>query len=164
MNGEYLRVTAGELARSITDPVWALQLADDVRDAEEETELPPAKARRLSTHKAWHAIAFLLEHAGFPVDVVYGEQPFAEDEDWGYGPPRYLTVEQVQIAAEALTATSFDVLTIGVTPAMLAQAEVYPQLWDEPDSLGWVRGWYEPLVAYFVEAARRGEAMLVWLE
>jgi Domain of unknown function (DUF1877) len=110
MNGEYLRVTADELARSIKDPVWTLQLAEGIQDAEEQADLPPAEARHLSTHTAWHTIAFLLERATFPVDIVYGEEEFAEDQDWGYGPPRYLTAEWVQTAAEALAATSFDAL------------------------------------------------------
>ena len=52
-------------------------MAEDIQDAEEESDRPAAEARCLSTHKAWHAIAFLLERAGFPVDIVYGEQRFA---------------------------------------------------------------------------------------
>jgi hypothetical protein len=164
MNGEYLRVTPDELVRAVKDPAWALELAENTQDAEEEADLPPDKARHLSTHKAWHAIAFLLERAAFPVDIVYGEEQFAEDEDWGYGPPRYLTTERVHAAAEAMAATSFDALQAGLTPAMLAQADIYPQIWDEPDSLEWIRGWYEPLVPYFADAARQGQALLIWLD
>jgi hypothetical protein len=137
MNGEYLCVTPDELARALKDPDWALELAKDVRDAEEELDLTPGEGRHLSTHKAWQAIAFILGRAGFPVDIVYGEGRFADDEDfdWGYGPPRYLTPEWVQVADQALAATSFDALAAGVTPAVLAQANIYPQIWDEPDSL-----------------------------
>jgi hypothetical protein len=166
MNGEYLRVTPEELARALKDPDWALDLAAHVQDAEEECDLPSGEARHLSTHKAWQAIAFILGRAGFPVDIVYGEERFSDDEDidWGYGPPRYLTPERVQVAGQALTATSFDALTAGVTPAVLAQANVYPQIWDEPDSLEWVRGWFEPLIPYFVDTAKQGHALLIWLD
>jgi hypothetical protein len=164
MNGEYLRVTGDELARAIKDPGWALELADDVRETEEDADLPPGKARHLTTHKAWQAIAFLLDRAGFPVDVVFGEESFAEDEDWGYGPPRYLTVEQVEEAAHAVRTTTFDDLIAGVTLADLDRAHVYPDIWDEPDSLEWVRGWYEPLAPFFAAAAADGHAMLLWLD
>jgi hypothetical protein len=164
MNGEYLRVTREELARAIEDPEWALEFADDVRDTEEDADLPPGKARHITTHKAWQAIAFLLERAGFPVDVVFGELSFAEDEDWGYGPPRYLTVEQVEEAAETLRTKAFDDLIDGVTPADLDQAHVYPEIWDEPDSLEWIRGCYEPLSPFFGAAAADGHAMLLWLD
>ncbi len=164
MNGEYARVTPDELARAIEDPVWALELVDEIRDAEEGVDLPPAEARYLTTHKAWHAIAFLLDRARFPVDIVYGEGEFAEDEDWGYGPPRYLTDDRVRIAAEALAAVSYDTLTAGVNRTALTQADIYPLIWDEPDSIEWVRGWYEPLVPFFADAARQGHALLVWLD
>jgi hypothetical protein len=164
MNGEYARVTQAELEKAINDPEWALEFVDGIQDAEEEADLPPADARHLTTHKAWQAIAFLLDRAGFPVDVVYGEEQFADEEDWGYGPPRYLTADRVRVAAGALTATSYDDLIRGVTPADLAQAHVYPEIWDEPDSLDWVRGWYEPLVPFFTSAAGQGHAMLVWLD
>lgn len=68
-----------------------------------------------------------------------GEEPFAEDEDWGYGPPRYLRPERVQLAAEALRATSYAQLISGVDPAELTRAEVYPLGWSEADSLEWGR-------------------------
>ncbi len=164
MNGEYVRVTPDQLARAIEDPEWALELVEDVQDSEDGLDVASGKARHLSTHKAWNAIAFLLERVGFPVDIVYGEGRFADDEDWGYGPPRYLSAERVQAASEALAATSFARLTAGVTPPMLAEAGVYPQSWDEPDSLEWVRGWYAPLVSYFTDAASQGDAMIIWLD
>jgi hypothetical protein len=166
MNGEYLRVTPDELAWALKDPEWALELAEDVQDTEDEANLPPSEARYLSTHKAWQAIGFILERAGFPVDIVYGEGRFANDEDidWGYGPPQYLTPERVRVASQALAASSFDALTAGVTPAVLAQADIYPQVWDEPDSLEWVRGWFEPLIPYFIDAARQRQALLIWLD
>jgi hypothetical protein len=164
INGEYLRVSVDELARAVKDPGWAWELVEEIENAEDEVNLPPAKARHLTTHKAWHAIAYLHERAQFPVNVVHGEEPFAEAEEWGYGPPRYLTPEQVAIAAKALQATSYETLIAGVSLADLAQADIYPQIWDEPDSLEWVRSWYEPLVPFFGEAAKHSQAMFVWLD
>jgi hypothetical protein len=63
-----------------------------------------------------------------------------------------------------LCATTFDDLIEGVTPANLGQAHVYPDLWDEPGSLEWVRGWYEPLAPFFVAASTDGHAMFLWLD
>jgi Domain of unknown function (DUF1877) len=110
MSGEYLRVIPDELTRALADPQWALELAEEVRAGEEETDPPPGEARHLSTDKAWHAIAFLLERAAFP---------------WTSSTAR---------------------------------------AWDEPDSLGWVRDWYEPLIPDFTGAAKRGQALTVWLD
>ncbi len=51
-------------------------------------------------------LRFLLARAEFPVNVIHGEEPFAEDEDWEYGPPVCLRPERVRLAAEALRVTS----------------------------------------------------------
>nr|WP_329182869.1 DUF1877 family protein [Actinacidiphila glaucinigra] len=90
MIGEYLRVTAAELDRALQDPDWALDLAGKVQDAEDESEPAPAEARHFRTYKTRDMLGFLLTRADFPVDVIHGEESFAKDEDWGYGPPRYL--------------------------------------------------------------------------
>ncbi|GGL27305.1 hypothetical protein GCM10010095_10510 [Streptomyces anthocyanicus] len=89
---------------------------------------------------------------------------FAEDEDWGYGPPRYLRRERVRLAAGALRATSYAQLISGVEPAELTSAEVYPLGWSEPGSLEWGRPWYDGLRQLFEAAARTDDALLVWLD
>ncbi|MBC7273153.1 MAG: YfbM family protein [Streptomyces sp.] len=164
MIGEYLRVTAMELDRAIQDPGWALELVEEVQDAEEESEPAPTEARHFSTYKTWDMLRFLLARAEFPVDVIHGEEPFAENEDWGYGPPKYLRPERVQLAAEALRNTSYTRLIRGVEPAELNSAEVYPLGWDEPGSLEWARTWYDGLARFFDAAARADDAMLIWLD
>ncbi|MET7428351.1 YfbM family protein [Streptomyces flaveolus] len=164
MIGEYVRLTAAELERTIQDPDWALDFVEGLRDAEEEKEPAPAEARHFSTYKTWDMLRFLLARAEFPVNVIFGEEPFAEDEDWGYGPPRYLRPERVQLAPEALRATGYAQLVSGVDPAELTSAEVYPLGWSEPGSLEWARPWYADLTHFFEAAARADDAMLIWLE
>ncbi|MFD6549581.1 YfbM family protein [Streptomyces sp. NPDC058398] len=164
MIGEYLRVTATELHRAIRDPDWALDVVEEVQDAEEETEPAPAEARHFSTDKTWDMFRFLLARAEFPVNVIHGEEPFAEDADWGYGPPRYLRPERVRLAAESLRATSYDQLVSGVDPAELTSAEVYPLGWSEPGALEWGRHWYDGLTQFLEAAAGADDAVLVWLD
>ncbi|MFD4507797.1 DUF1877 family protein [Streptomyces sp. NPDC058457] len=119
---------------------------EEVQDAEEESEPAPAEARHFGTYKTWDMLRFLLARAEFPVNVIHGEDPFAEDRDWGYEPPRYLRPERVRLAAEALRATTCTQLINGVDPAELTRAEVYP--------LGW----------FFDAAAGANDVMLVWLD
>ncbi|MGW1888508.1 YfbM family protein [Streptomyces sp. NPDC001970] len=164
MIGEYFRVTAAELERAIQDPDWALDLIEETQDAQEQPEPPPAEARHFSTYKTWDLLGFLLRRSGFPVDVVHGEEPFAETEDWGYGPPRYLPADRVRLGAEALRRTTYDRLIKAVDPHELNAAEVYPLGWDTPESLEWARDWYAGLTEFFEAAARDGDAMLVWLD
>jgi hypothetical protein len=167
MTGEYLRVGAEELARAVLDPEWARGFADDVREAERLGQVPRTPAERhLSTQWTWHAIEFLLRRAGFPVDIVYGEEAFGQGAaDWGYGPARYLTVERVRVAAGALGAVGFDELARGIGPADLAAAGVPPiEVWDEADPMKWVREAYESLGPFFASAVSQGQAMIVWID
>jgi hypothetical protein len=77
MWGEYLRVTRGELERAVKDPDWALEYAEQVQDTEEEAELSASEARHFRT-QCWDVLGFLFRRADFRVDVVHGEEPFAE--------------------------------------------------------------------------------------
>ncbi|GAA2489899.1 hypothetical protein GCM10010406_27590 [Streptomyces thermolineatus] len=163
MIGEYFRVPAAELEKALREPGLALRLVAEAREAEDESQPPPAEARCFSTYKTWALLDFLLQRSGFPVNVVHGEELFTE-EDWGYGPPLYLPAERVRLAAEALRRTPYDRLVAGVDHRELAEARVYPQGWDSPESLDWARGRYAELTRFFEAAARDGDALLVWLD
>jgi hypothetical protein len=163
MNGEYLRVTPAELDRAVKDPEWALDLAEAIQDAQEGQESAPHEARHFTTHKTWDLLGFLLRRSAFPVDIVHGEELLAA-EDWGYGPPRYLTPDRVRLAADTLQQTTYDQLIEGVDPSELAEAGVYPQIWDSPASLEWARDLLTPLTEFFQGGASAGHAMLIWLD
>ncbi|WP_348541852.1 DUF1877 family protein [Streptomyces sp. SAI-127] len=126
-----MHVTAAELDRAIQDPDWALAFVEEVPDAEEEPEPSPAEARHFSTYKTWDMLRFLMARTDFPVNMIHGEEPFAEEADWGYGPPKYLRPERVQLAAEALRTTNYAQLISGVDPVELTSVEVYPIGWSE---------------------------------
>ncbi|MFE6839662.1 YfbM family protein [Streptomyces sp. NPDC057705] len=163
MNGEYLRLTPAELARALKDPEWAWDLAVEIQDAQAEGEPAPAEARHFTTHQTWQLLGFLLQRSIFPVDVVHGEEPLATD-DWGYGPPQYLTPEQVQLAADTLHRTTYDQLIRGVDPSELIRAEIYPRIWDSPTSLEWASDLFTPLTEFFQGAASAGHAILIWID
>lgn len=165
MIGEYARVTSAELDRAIDDPEWAQAFVDELIDAEPDEQPDPSEARLLDTDKAWDALGFLLRRVAFPVDVVHGEEALPGAEDWGYGPPRYLTPERVKVAAEAFAQVSGASLVEGVGPEELFRADVYPSIiWERGESLDYVRDYYESLTPFFAAAARDGEAMLIWLD
>ncbi|MFG3118570.1 YfbM family protein [Streptomyces sp. NPDC048197] len=164
MIGEYARVTPAELTRVLGDPEWGLTLVARRREAEAQAAPEPAEARCLDVDKSWDALGFLLRRAGFPVDVVHGEEAVPYAEDWGYGPPRYLTPERVRTAAEALAEIPAASLTAGVGPEDLAKAEVYPTIvWDRGEPLDYVTDYYALLQPFFGAAAEKGDAMLMWL-
>ncbi|MFI5527838.1 YfbM family protein [Kitasatospora sp. NPDC051853] len=163
MNGAYLRVTPGELAQVLEDPEWAWGFANDIQEHEEEAVLEPDSARYFSTERAWDLLGFLLRRSGFPVDVVQGEEPVPGAGDWGYGPPQYLTVEQVREASDGLGRLTYDELIADVARVELAAAEIYPQITDTA-ALDWAREAFAPLVEFFRSAAYAGHAVVVWID
>ncbi|MFG3345078.1 YfbM family protein [Streptomyces sp. NPDC048018] len=164
MIGEYARLTPSELDRAVRDPDWAEEFVNELIEAELDEDFDVSRARCHDIDKTWHALDFLLRRIAFPADIVHGEEELPRAEDWGYGPPRYLTAERVRVAAEALAVTPHHALTEGVGPADLAKADIYPHaIWERGESLEYVTGHYQELAAFFQAAARAGDAMLIWL-
>lgn len=163
MIGEYLRVTPSELDRAVKDPEWALELAEQVQDEQEDGEVGPEDARHFSTYQTWNLLDFLLRRRGFPVDVVMGETEFG-GEDWGYEPPRFLSIDRVRVAAEELGRLSYDELIKGVDIAELAAAQIYPHGWDSLESLEWGRDYFGRLKTFLQAVAVAGDAIIVWID
>jgi hypothetical protein len=157
MIGEYARLSPAELERALGDLGPARALIDGAG---------PDEARRTDIDKAWDILHFLLRRIDFPVDVIDGEEEFPDAGDWGYGPPCYLTPDQVRTAAAALTATAPAALVGGVTAAELVAAELYPGFAEEEADqlLAYALEHYRSLVPFFEAAARAGDAIVVWLD
>lgn len=165
MIGEYARLTSAELDRAVQDPHWAREFIDELIDSAQDEETSAAPPRCLDIDKAWDTLRFLLRRIDFPIDIVHGEVAIPGAEDWGYGPPRYLTPEQVRTASAALAATPGDVLIRGVTTEQLAQADLYPGVTDDDEEwLSYVVGHFEVLVPFFQAAAGADDAIVVWLD
>ncbi|MFY1672701.1 YfbM family protein [Plantactinospora sp. WMMB334] len=171
IKGNWLRVTPAELAQAKDNLDWALGLAESAQENEEW---------RLSrTDKAWNGLDFLLKRRGFTVPIVEGAEPFvdtsvddpdSEDDlddpgsDWGYGPPRYLTPEQVATAAAELAELTEDDLTQGVDPAELTRAQIYPSPWNRLEDLQWPSHYLPYVREFFTSAAKDGHAVICWLD
>ncbi|MGW6871630.1 YfbM family protein [Streptomyces xanthophaeus] len=164
MIGEYFRVSPAELERAVREPDRMREWIEEMQDSELDAGASPAGARHYSTYKTWDLLRFLLRRAGFPVDVVHGEEPLGAAGDWGYGPPLHLTAERVGLAAGALGRLTYDQLLEGVEPAELLAADVYPLGWEDEASLEWGREYYCGLTEYLTAAAAEGQAVIVWLD
>lgn len=98
------------------------------------------------------------------VYVVMGGPPVS-GEDVGYGPPRFLTPEQVKEAADALRQLDPDDLRGRFDVAAYNAAGGYPKM----QATGWELEDLEPLMeeyanlkCFFQEAAEQGDALLLW--
>ncbi|MFB9696586.1 DUF1877 family protein [Amorphoplanes digitatis] len=174
MNGNWLRVSPDELARAATDLDWAHRLARTARDSGSE--------RWTGIDKAWNGLDFLLDRLGFEIPLVLGAESFVElpdvepdseemfdflanlEDDWGYGPPSYLTPDQVAAAAAQLATLTEDDLIRGVDPTELYRAEIYPGTWERPGELEWVAHYLPDVREFFAAAAKEGDAVICWLD
>ncbi|RSM52873.1 DUF1877 domain-containing protein [Amycolatopsis sp. WAC 01376] len=148
MCGAYLRVTPGELRELSEKPERYWEYAEKAAGTE----------RAVDIDKAWHALWFLVGRAGFEVDFVLGGTLLGEaDSD---GPPRRFTADEVRTISAEMTRTGFDQLSQGVEVSELEAEGIYPSIWDEPDALDYVRGYYDELVTFFAGAAKAKEPVV----
>ncbi len=162
MIGEYARVTPSQLDRALRDPQWAYEHVQAL--IEEDVPLGDV-GPCTDLDKAWGGIGFLLAaHGPSKVDVIAGGTYL--DEDWGYGPARYLTAAEVSEASRYLLETPFDRLAGHYDAARMKAEDVYPAaIWDDDaGTVAYLKEYYEVLVEFFETAASSGEAVLLWLD
>lgn len=133
---QYLNVRPEEIETLLR---WPQRIDEIMEDVE----------RGLDIDQAWDGLAALL--GDLPVNVIFGGTPLETGHEFAYGQPRYLSPEQVAIAAESLPG----VLTYD-GPAVTG---VYPGTDDEP----YYRHHYAALWDFFSRCAKNGDAVVVVL-
>lgn len=162
MIGNYLRVTEDDLDELLAVP----ESISAFLYPEDDSEPPPG--RHLDVDKAWHLIHFLLTGDAWegPTPLVYavlGGYAIGE-EDVGYGPARYIMPSQVTMVAGALAEISPEVLWTRFDRRKATEAEIYPHEWEGNDEERvYVLDYYVQLQAFFAEAAREHDAMVMYL-
>lgn len=161
MIGNAVEVTSMQLQELLADPgtVSSFLYA-------QEGNRPVA---HLDLDKSWHGIHFLLTGEAWG-----GEGPSALavlggtaiGDDVGYGPARYLSVEEVKSVANALDEASTDALHKRYVPSVLEQAQIYPTgIWEDEgeQAFEWLMPWYAELVSFYKRAAENGNAVLLYI-
>ncbi|MBC7818090.1 MAG: YfbM family protein [Planctomycetaceae bacterium] len=162
MIGNYRRLTPLELNSLRENPrsVMAfLYSADRSR---------PPENRHLDIEKSWHVIHFLLNGDAWDgdstlVNVVLGGSDLS-DEGFGYGTVRFLLPDEVREVSEALSDVPAFELLQRFDAEALNDAEIYPHGWSDDSKEGeYIRGHYVALQEFFDQAAKAGDAMLLYL-
>lgn len=159
MIGGFKRITAAELDAILDDP-----------DGLEEFLYPDSggAGNEIDIDKAWHGLHFLLTgdpwHGTAPLaDAVLGGTEIGED--LGYGPARYLTVEETAAVSTALAAISAAQLADRFDAAALTSNDIYPDIWREgATALDYLLAAHRTVSTYYADAAAAGDAMLKYLE
>ncbi len=145
--------TAREL---IADPTGVHELLESLEGSDQV----------LSLEKSWHGLHFVLTESaweGRPLDFLASGGVPVGDEDVGYGPARILDPAGVTALHEALTAIEQSDFHRNFDPIALSDAEIYPQIWDEPieDLKQEYIGYLQVMKAHVRRASESGQALLV---
>ena len=124
----------------------------------------------LDIDKSWHGIHFLLNGDKYDgklplVNAVLGGSPLDDPDrpqlDYGV---RYLMPDEVREVAKALSQLSESELRSRFNPSLLSAAKIYPNVWERgAEELDYLMFHYARLVKFFQDAAKNGEAMLIYL-
>ena len=118
----------------------------------------------LSLEKSWHSLHYLLTGSAQEVDSPLGNAILGGKEigpDMGYGPARFLDASQVQEVSSALNKVSNHDLARRFDLRAMTAAKVYAC--DDEGELKLAQHYFQHLVKYYAEAARQGNAMLLYI-
>lgn len=135
--------------------------------ADGKEEAGKSANEELDLHKSWHCLHFMLtgkveEKGGTPLGdaVLGGTEIGGEEADTGYGPPRALTLAQVRAVANALADFPIDQKAQEFDAAAAEKAGVYVAQHD-PEEL---KEYFGQLRSFYDDAARKGNAVILWIE
>lgn len=119
----------------------------------------------LTLEKSWHTLHYLLAGSAEPVDSPLGHAILGGKEigpDLGYGPARFLSPDEVREVAGAIKKLSKDNLAQRFDLQAMTASEIYACR-DESE-LELAQDYFEQMKQFYIEAASRGNAMLLYLE
>jgi hypothetical protein len=157
----YARLTTAELAGLIHEPARFKNLSRTSGTPDGARKADPSGPRFLTVDKAWDRIGYILDECMFPIDIVHGENYIPAGSDWG--PPGYLTAEQVREAADELGQLDADPVAAFFATNRSASEETDRQaVAERAEAVSYVSGHYSALKAFVEAAAKAGDAMIMW--
>lgn len=127
---------------------------------------------QISIDQSWDGIHFLLagKIAGDNFDqsnpkewimVGWGEW----GPDVGYGPSRFVAPKEVTQLANYLSKLRDEDLKKNFDPAKMNELGAYPDgVWDEENILDWLMENYHKVKDFYINAAKGGNAVLIWTD
>lgn len=126
-------------------------------------------ANAVDVDKAWHGIHYLLTGCaeGGPAPLSWAVMGGEEvGEDLGFGPARILQPAEVGMVSAALSATDEATLKARFLPDRMTAAQIYPDtIWlrEDDQAFDYLMVHYRVLVAFYRNAAKRGDGVVLWL-
>ncbi len=138
-------------------------MAERVR-SQQQSARPAGAGASITLGKSWQGVHFLLcgeaePGAAILSQAVMGGIEVGEDE-YGYGPARYLTPDKtVEIARELGGASLESEMEARFDPARMTAAGIYPAQWQKAD-LDWLLESFRELREFFAAASQNRLAVI----
>lgn len=164
MVANYIRVSAAELETYLRD---SSKLEDRVY-----REVSTEDHNLIDLDKAWEGLFFLLtgaslstiEQAKEPLSLILNTTlEIDSEQDMGYGPAMYNTMEQVKEISAALDIISTDDLYNRYDGKKMNALGVYPQIWDEEESIEYLIEKFDILKALYNDAVSQGQSVIFFI-
>ena len=126
---------------------------------------PGSLGEHLGIEKTWHGAHFLLSGSASPTSSPQSQAILGGieiGEDTGYGPPRYLNQEAVDRIATALSTMDSAKLRRRFDANAMNDADLYPEVWDEPEIVDWLVDACERVRDFYTRVASRTNAVLLY--
>jgi hypothetical protein len=162
MTGNLLQIPPSKLEEILIDS----SILEDIFYTEESDRL-------IDIDKAWEGIFYLLTgcviaelHDAKPPFswALFSLQLVDEDQDMGYGPAHFLTMEQVQEVSLALTKINIAHLKSRFNVKAMMEKEIYPEIWEEGEqAFSYLYENFEKLKGFYKMASEEGNAVITFL-
>jgi hypothetical protein len=164
MIGNYLRVTKDELENYLADSTL---LENRVYDDETLND-----KNLIDIDKSWEGLFFLLtgkalakaEDASIPLLwILTPPQEIDPDQDMGYGPATYTTIEQTKEVNNALNKVSVDELKDKYNGKLMMEMGIYPEVWDDDESLEYLIENFNTMRDFYNKAVADNQAVIIFI-
>jgi hypothetical protein len=164
MIGNYLRVTKDELQSYLSD---SNLLNNRIYDHENQND-----KNLIDVDKSWEGLFFLLtgkslatfEEASTPLLwILIPPQEIDSDQDMGYGPATYTTIEQTKELNNALNTISIDEIRDKYNGNLMMEMGIYPEAWDNDESLEYLVESFNTVKDFYNKAAADNQAVIIFL-
>lgn len=164
MVGNYLRVSNEELEKYLAD---SSLLEDRVYEDDIDND-----KYLIYVDKSWEGLFFLLtgkslatsDEASTPLQWTLTAPQFIDpDQDMGYGPAVYTTIEQTKEVHNALNKITVDELRNKFDGKLMMKLEIYPGGWDDDESLEYLIENFNSVKDFYSKAAADNQAVIIFL-
>jgi hypothetical protein len=164
MIGNLFRVTTKDLEEMLED--------SSLLEEKLYSDGPDTVNKLLDIDKSWEAIFYLL--TGHPVAEIelakpplswtmFSGQLIDGEQDLGYGPAHYITTEQVRQLNTELDNVSVENLRQRYDGKEMNEAGIYPEIWEEAESIDYVLDNFEELKRFYKIAEEESKAVITFI-